>query len=194
MVKQASTLPEFSRPVPIERLEEGDFTQTISANEAERAALARRFGLLALDRLEAEISLRRIARGPVLRLEGRLAAAVVQSCVLSLEPVEGRIDESFAVLYQPEGYGSEHGGANGTETMEAGEDWPEPILDGRIDIGEATAQQLVLALDPYPRKPGIELEDVIGPRGAGDPASPGGGKDGPAGPFAALAGLAKRKA
>ncbi len=72
-----------------------------------------------------------------------------------------------------------------TGAFDEDDEWPEPIVEGRIDIGEAVAQQLALALDPYPRKPGISLEDVIGNAAAGD--------DRPASPFAVLAGLVDRK-
>ena len=31
-------------------------------------------------------------------------------------------------------------------------------MDGRIDLGALTAESLALALDPYPKKPGVEFE------------------------------------
>ena len=37
---------------------------------------------------------------------------------------------------------------------------PETIIDGVIDIGELAAQFLALALDPYPRAPGVALDQV----------------------------------
>jgi uncharacterized metal-binding protein YceD (DUF177 family) len=184
MSKPSSIAPEFSRLVPVERLEAGDLAESIAATPEEREALARRFDLLAIERLDANVALRRIGRGPVVRLEGRLEAELVQTCVVSLEPVEGRVAESFSIVYMPENH--EAGDAIlRTGAFDEDDEWPEPIVEGRIDIGEAVAQQLALALDPSPRKSGISLEDVIGNAATGD--------DRPASPFAVLAGLVARK-
>jgi hypothetical protein len=186
MTKPLSIAPELSRPFPVERLEQGEHVATIVAGPEERAALARRFDLLTLERLEATVTLRRIGPGPVVRFEGRLEAELAQPCVLSLEPVEARIAERFGLTFAPEGHErlSESWSAGGE--VDEDDAWPEPITDGRIDLGEAVAQQLALALDPYPRKPGITLEDVLGPA-AGETARP-------ESPFAVLSGLRAPKA
>jgi Large ribosomal RNA subunit accumulation protein YceD len=172
MERHPHTAAEFSRLVLVDRLQDGELVEAITAGEEECAALAGRFGLVALDRLAAKLTLRRIGRGPAVRLEGRLVADVVQTCVLSLEPVASRIEERFAVVYAPEERGPEHAGPVETLVLDSEEDWREPIVGGRIDVGEAVAQQLALALDPYPRKPGVSLEDVIPPVGAGHREGP----------------------
>jgi uncharacterized metal-binding protein YceD (DUF177 family) len=185
MDKHSPIAAEFSRLVPVDRLEQGEVIAEISAREGERRALAARFELVALEGLRAEVSLKRIESGPIVAVEGRLFAEVVQTCVVSLEPVANRVEEAFALLYAPEGRIR----PQRRRREEGGEDrgeWPEPIEQGAIDIGEAVAQQLSLALDPYPRKPGIRLEDVIGKPGGQGPAAPA------AHPFAVLARLSKR--
>jgi hypothetical protein len=57
--------------------------------------------------------------------------------------------------------------------MEAtdGDDDPDDIETeaGIADLGEALAQQLSLALDPYPRTPGAELPDEYRADGASGP-------------------------
>ncbi|HJQ16696.1 MAG TPA: DUF177 domain-containing protein, partial [Allosphingosinicella sp.] len=92
--------PEFSRPVQIDTLGHALRTVGIAADAAEREALARRFGLAAIHRLEAEIGLTR--DGDEVRAAGLLHAAVTQSCVVSGEPVEAVIDAPFALLFRPE--------------------------------------------------------------------------------------------
>lgn len=140
--------PEFTRPVDIGRLPSGGGVFDVKATPAERAALARRFDLLALDRLDAEVRLERLAGG-LLRLSAALRADVAQACVITLEPVRSRIDEPFTVLYRA---GAE---AGETAVMLSGASEPvEPLPGDILDIGEAVAQQLSLALDPYPRAPG----------------------------------------
>jgi hypothetical protein len=138
--------PEFARPVDITRLPRGEAVFAIAATAAERAALARRFDLLALDRLEAEVRLSRLPGG-CLRLTAQVSADVVQACVVTLEPVASRVEDEAMLSYGPPAAAEESarsGSADIIETLPAG---------GRLDIGEAVAQQVSLALDPYPHAP-----------------------------------------
>src|SRR5256885_2060453 len=80
----------FRRPVALDRATVAPHFREIVATEAERAALARRLGLVALDRLSARLSWRREASG-IICLEGELEAEVAQSCVVTLEPVAARV-------------------------------------------------------------------------------------------------------
>jgi uncharacterized metal-binding protein YceD (DUF177 family) len=139
---------EFSRKVEIDRLPpSGETAHDIAASEVERAQLARRFALVALDRLEARVTLARLPGG-LLRLAAELSADVVQECVVSLEPVASRIEDRFMLLYG-------HAQDEADEVVLSGEaELVEPISGGTLDIGEAVAQQLSLALDPFPRRPG----------------------------------------
>jgi uncharacterized metal-binding protein YceD (DUF177 family) len=161
--------PEFSRLVPLARIGAAPFRQEIAAAPAECAALAKRFGLLALDRLGAEVSLQRRA-GDTILLQARFEAAFAQECVVSLEPVAGTAAESFVLYYGP------------ADAEPADDDDPEApafeLLTGdAIDIGEAVAQEFSLALPPFPRDPDAVIEAESKPD---DDA-----------PFAALARLAK---
>jgi uncharacterized metal-binding protein YceD (DUF177 family) len=140
-----SEIFEFSRPVDVHRLGHAGTAQDIAASEDERKALARRFDLLALDRLAAKVKLAPLAHG-FWRLAAAFEAELAQACVVTLEPVPSRIAESFSLIY----------GAVDDESvtvLDASAEVIEPIGDGVIDIGEAVAQQLSLALDPFPRAP-----------------------------------------
>jgi uncharacterized metal-binding protein YceD (DUF177 family) len=121
----------------------------IEANAAERAALARRFGLISLPRLTADVRLRRL-RGSVYEMNATLEAIVVQECSISLEPFEAAVRERFTLEYRPEADPS-------LPPVEDLEDI-EFLSGDSIDIGEAVAQQLSLSIDPYPRAPGAVLE------------------------------------
>lgn len=143
-------LPEFSRRIDGLRLSPSGEQYEISAKAEERAALAKRFDLLALDRLEAKVTLTPMAGG-YYRLVAGFEAELIQSCAITAEPVPAQIAESFSLTYGPvEG---------SSEIVLDGDAEPvEPLDDGMIDIGEAVAQQLSLALDPFPRAPGASLE------------------------------------
>ena len=92
--------PEFSRPVSLARLGWEPFHQQIEATAEERERLARRFDLVALDRLTAVVTLHR-QNGGLIRLEAAFAAEFTQDCVVTLEPVAGKLDEEFALVYGP---------------------------------------------------------------------------------------------
>jgi uncharacterized metal-binding protein YceD (DUF177 family) len=167
--------PEFSRIVPLAQLGAEPFRQEIAAGEAEREALARRFDLLAVDRLAAEVELVRQGTDSIL-LRASFEAAFVQSCVLTLEPVDGAMAANFTLRYGPP-----EAETPGAEIQESAEDEPafEPLVGDVIDIGEAVAQEFSLALPSFPRSPGATLEiDETPPDG---------------GPFAALSRLADRQ-
>lgn len=154
---------EFSRTIPVDRLRRGVVSEHIEANEHERQALAERFELEAIGRLTADVKLEALPNDMV-RVSGRLEAAVVQTCVVSLESVPATVSENFSALFAPpELIGDEDGDIDiDFEALaEQEDDLPEPIVNHRIDIGELTAQHLSLALDPYPRAPDAAFEEII---------------------------------
>jgi uncharacterized metal-binding protein YceD (DUF177 family) len=166
--------PEFSRPVRIDTFGEAPHRLTIEADEGERAALAKRFDLVAIERLTAEAALSR--KGDAVRASGIAAGAVTQSCVASGEPVEARIEIPFELIFRPQ---PETAGPD--EEIELGEQELDTIFytGGAVDLGEAVAETLFLNLDPYPRAPGAD--EALNAAGVKSEEE--------AGPFAALASL-----
>lgn len=143
---------EFSRPVAVDRIASAPSRVEIAAEPAELAALAARFGLLSLDRFTASFTLRRL-RKDLIRVRGQLAASLVQACVVTLDPVPAEIAEAFEVDFL-EGHHRDE--AELDLDLEAA-DAPEPLDGQEIDLGEVAAEQLGLAIDPYPRRPGAEI-------------------------------------
>lgn len=141
------TPPEFSRPVRIDTLGEGGRTIAIEADEAERVALAERFGLISLALLAADAALRR--DGEAIIAEGRIRATVEQACVATGAPVPATIDEPFSLRFVPEG---------DAEEIELDVEDCDTIdyTGGAVDLGEAVAETLALSLDPFPRAPDAE--------------------------------------
>lgn len=169
--------PEFSRPVRIDTLGASPRAMTIVAEPNERTALARRFGLRAIARLEARVSLS--LHGEEVRAAGRLQAELVQACVASDADVPATLDEPFAILFRPMPKTTL---PEEEIELDAG-DMDVVFYDAaRIDVGEAVAESLALALDPYPR-----ARDADATLKAAGVKS-----EGEAGPFGALAGLRDR--
>lgn len=160
---------EFGRAIRLDTIGEVCRTVSVEANAAERAALARRFDIVAIESLTGEVGLSRAAGG--VAASGVLRAAVTQRCVASGEPVSGTIDEPFALIFV-----AVVGGETNEEIELSLEDCDTIEHDGQaIDIGEALAQTLALALDPFPRAKGAEAvlrragvisEEEAGPFGA----------------------------
>jgi len=137
---------EFSRPLAVARLPREGLERLVEANPAECEALARRLRVPAIARLSCRFALMPGRQGRVVA-EGDLEALVTQTCVVSLEPFEAVVRERFELHFVPTGSESED---------------PDPELPDEtgypgetIDLGEAAAEQLALALDPYPRRPGV---------------------------------------
>ncbi|ASG21886.1 YceD family protein [Nitrospirillum viridazoti] len=152
----ADMAPEFSRPVIADKVSARESVEKITATPAERAALAKRLDLVTLDSLTALVRLRRIRGGQMVRVTGELEAEVVQSCVVTLEPLPAHVRDTFQALFAPAHLVPKDEDELDNLGLDDEADPPEPIENGRIDIGELVAQHLSLALDPYPRKADAE--------------------------------------
>ena len=140
----------FAHHLRLDQVRDGDRIELV-ADDAEREVIAARIGVAALDRLEAQATLSR--NGDIIRAEGRLAASLAQSCVVTGDPVAAHIDEPFKLLFMPE-----PPIAGPDDGIELGEEDCDVIFhDGAtIDLGSAIADTLALSLDPYPRSVGAE--------------------------------------
>jgi uncharacterized metal-binding protein YceD (DUF177 family) len=138
-------------PVRLEDVPETGLHLDLVADERVRAGLAALAGVPDLPRLEAAIDLARHGNG--LRATGRVSATVGQTCVVTLEPMENQVDESIDVIFTPSSAGDF---ADQNAIFEA-EEPPEILSDGTADIGAIAAEFLLLGIDPYPRKPGVEF-------------------------------------
>ncbi len=150
-----------------------------AADEDQRAALAKWSGVVSVERLEAEVDIRKIS-ATRFGLSFHLTADVTQSCVVTLEPVVSHLDRRFD---------RELHFAGGPIRHKALESEPELVLDADPDEGPEEIQSLhydlavpvleeyALSLDPYPRRQGVEFAPENDP------------EDRPESPFAVLKGL-----
>jgi uncharacterized metal-binding protein YceD (DUF177 family) len=142
----------------------------------ERAAIAAALDLVALDELQVRYALKPKSRGRV-RFRADVAAHVTQSCVVSLAPVPARLALQIDIEFCP----AEEIGEDTAVVDPLGPDGPEPIVQGRLEIGRVVYEEIAAALDPYPRAPSAEFAAPVEPEDPGHK------------PFAALARLKQRE-
>lgn len=149
--------PIWSQKVSVEEVPEAGLHVDLDADGATRGALAEAAGLRDLPRLQASLDVSRHGRGG-LRVDGEMSATVGQTCVVSLEPMESEINERIDLVFTP-GAGSALTEGSGEASMQFGEaEPPEPLIGGEIDLGAIVTEFLMLGIDPYPRKEGVEFE------------------------------------
>jgi uncharacterized metal-binding protein YceD (DUF177 family) len=142
-----------------------------------RDSIARLAGLAALPRLDASFDVAPYGRSG-LQVVGRVSATVSQLCVVTLEPIENEIDESVDLVFAPVDAVPLLADGSGGEIEIPHDDGSEPLVDGTIDLGAIAIEFLILAIDPYPRKPDAVFQ---APAASDDSAHP----------FAVLAALKK---
>ena len=150
---------EIERIVDLERMGPGGAALEIVAGEAERAALAKRFGFMGLPAFSARVTVDHRPGGQIV-VEGRLRGRIVQACILTLEPVSQELDDAFRIVFKQD-LAEERDPESGEAVLSAQSDAPEPLSGHLLDVGEIVAEQLALVADPYPRRPGAKLEDVL---------------------------------
>lgn len=156
----------------------------IEADAAQRAELARLAGAVSVEALRAEFEVKPWGVDGF-AVEGRITAALTQSCVVTLEPVPGTVDEPVSLkLVPPEAMArfEEKPDEEGGIDVDPSRDLPEPIEDGVIDLGRIALEHFLVGVDPYPRKDGAVFD--------AEAAGVGEGRE-ELSPFAALARLRK---
>jgi uncharacterized metal-binding protein YceD (DUF177 family) len=135
----------WSVPVTVENIPDTGLHMEIEAPAAVRAAVAELAAVRDMAQLSAVFDLTRQGAGA--HVSGRVSALVGQTCVVTLEPIESKLDEVIDASFGPPG------AAPSKDTDEP----PEPLTNGRVDLGALATEFLILGIDPYPRKQGVQF-------------------------------------
>ncbi len=148
----------FSYVVRAERVPSGGKRFHIEANESERRAIAEALGIVAVTALSADIEVRPLAAAAV-GVNGTLTASVVQTDVVTLEPLAQEVVEDIDVALSP----AESSGRRDKrrEDEEQPADERDVYHNGQVDLGVIAVEHLALGLDPYPRAPGVAFPGHI---------------------------------
>ena len=151
-------------------------SETFEADDKACAALRDHLGVRDVRAFEASAEIT-AWRGDGVKVDGRVAADLVQDCIVTLDPIETAVDERFEAVFVPEGSALDNPDVGNVEMMvdPEGDDPPETFPGDTLDLGSIWTEFLSLAVDPFPRKPNAELPDES--------------EEGETSPFAALAKL-----
>jgi uncharacterized metal-binding protein YceD (DUF177 family) len=151
-------------PVTVAHIPDTGLHRELEASAAERQAMAGLAGVR--DILSAQATFDVVPKsGGRIQVTGHVRARVGQTCVVTLEPIESEIDEEVDLIFAPEAEVRRladliEEGQDGQEPAEVA-DPPEAIVNGIIDLGRIATDALFLAIDPYPRKPGVVFEAEV---------------------------------
>ena len=158
---KAVNLTSLARTILVADLVDTPDPCHIEVSSEDLAKLAQAYDVEDAAMLRADVEVSR--HGSLIRVAGSLEADLGRICVVSLESMRELIAEDFAVQYTmnslPEAEGE----------LEADLDAPEPLGGDVLDLGDVVLEQLVLAMDPHPKKEGAS--PPIDP-GAGQESSP----------------------
>jgi uncharacterized metal-binding protein YceD (DUF177 family) len=179
------TVPDndlFSFEVKVSHVSANPITVRISADPADLKRLGQQWGVSEVQSFDAELVLGRWKRDGI-RVKGHVSSAIIQECVVTLDPVAQQIEEDFEAVFLPENSRLAKRTIDGNGEMfldPDGPDLPEVFSGDSIDVGAVAAEFAALCIDAYPRKEGLEYVDRVESDSASDKKPS---------PFAVLQGL-----
>lgn len=174
-VAEAAELP-FSHLYPVERLPGEGRVVKMAVDTDDRSRIASHLGLDGLSSLTAKVTLKPFAGGEMVRVTGTLVAHVIQTCGITLQPVESDVEETVERVFSFQA--ADDSDAKELDLDPEAAEPPDPVIEGHIDLGDVLVEQLALGIDPFPRLPGAEFSVPKGADGASSSS-----------PFAVLEGL-----
>lgn len=169
----------LSRPLVAASVPATGIDIVVEPSAEEYRAMARALDLNEIRRLRGEFRVARRSGGTIL-VKGRLTGIVLPTCIVTLEPFELKIEEAVEVRFTESADDREGREKLADMAVFEGDDPPDVIEHGMIDLGRVTTEFLSLAVPAFPRKPGVDFEQQAEAEAAS--------------PFAALSGLKTPKA
>ncbi|MEP0392436.1 MAG: DUF177 domain-containing protein [Erythrobacter sp.] len=128
----------------------------VEAGANERIALAQRFGLASIETLRASVDVEQ--RPSAIRATGNLTASIQQLCAISGEEFPVEVKETLDLRFVEEGLIDPALREDGEIEVELDADNCDEIeySGDAFDLGEAVAQTLGLAIDPYAEGPNAD--------------------------------------
>ena len=125
------------------------------ATETECVNIANELGIKACTALAATYAIAAIG-GARYRVKGTIDAHFTQSCIVTLEPIEARLQLTIEVEFAPElpmARPSAEASDQSSDVEVLSLPEVEKIEHGTLDVGRVVFEILAAGLDPYPKKP-----------------------------------------
>lgn len=147
----------FSYPLQIDELNNGQQTYNLKANKEELQILAQILKVKAVNSFSSELKLNFQKKRGILEINGKVKANILLTSVITLEDFDKDYNSDFTLIYDTN--------ASYDDIKELDEDIntsiPDIIYDGKIDLIDISIEQLALILDDHPRKEGEEFSSII---------------------------------
>ena len=148
---------DFSYPLKIEDINQGEQTYKLRANKAQLETLREILQIPVVNYFEADIKLTFQKKKGILDVSGEVRAGLTLISVISLDEFEKEYKSNFSLTYDTN--------ATYEQIREMDEDIeddiPDIVIDGKIDLGDIAIEQLALVMEDHPRKDGEEFTSVI---------------------------------
>jgi uncharacterized metal-binding protein YceD (DUF177 family) len=154
----------WSAPVAVAQIPDTGSHRDLEADPAAREAMAAAAGLREIQSANASLDVTPKGGGRF-HVAGQVRARIVQTCVVTLDPIDNDIDEDIDLIFAPPEQIPEMADLvdDTAESVAEIPDPPEPIVNGVIDLGRVATDALFLGIDPYPRKPDAVFEPPVVP-------------------------------
>jgi uncharacterized metal-binding protein YceD (DUF177 family) len=150
----------ISHRVAVARLPQAGMPVILKADEKELRRLAKAFDLIDVSSFTAEMLVKKWRKDGV-KITGIVKADITQSCVVTLEPLKANVSNDIDAVFVPENSKLSRPQISGEGEIIIdfdGPDLPETFSGDTIDVGALAEEMFGLAIDPYPRKEGIDFE------------------------------------
>ncbi len=147
----------WPQPLALHEAAKAPVQRKLAADEESRARIAKVLGLDKLIALNADLRVAPWLDG--VEISGRWTATVEQTCGVTLEPFQSELDGRLQIRAVPEG--SQALATSEDHELELdieADDPPDALSSGEVDLGAYVVEDLSLAIDPFPRKPGAAFE------------------------------------
>ncbi len=149
-------ISDFSIPIHITELPIGGLTIRRLVETDACVEIASRLAVDSVEEFLIEVAVQRDQEHKsIATAQGEIRGTVIQSCSITLEPIKSKFCIPIDITFADE------------ETLTPAEDLnmedadpPEPMNDGRFDLGDTLVQILAVEINPFPRKPGSSLQDI----------------------------------
>jgi len=148
---------EFSYPLKIDELGQGEQHYKISADKAQLETLSEILQVPSVNSFVADIKLNFQKKKGILNVSGRVNADLGVISVISLIPFNREYEANFSVVYDTNA--SYEDIYADDEDIEL--DVPDIVIGGKIDLADIAIEQLALVMEDYPRLEGEKFEEVI---------------------------------